>query len=157
MPSRNTYRLTWVSLTLDVGSLFTAAPAKRSRCSLPWTWRVTPLSCRLWPQTWGGSSWPLLRHHSLALSVSAPDFGRGVAPHGSASAWSIAAGVLLWGSRIHHNKFRVPCALSGYLLVIYFIYSSVYMSIHLTICPSPSLPPGNHKFIFYMYNCVSAL
>ena len=29
MPSRNTYRLTWVSLTLDVGSLFTAAPAKR--------------------------------------------------------------------------------------------------------------------------------
>ena len=28
MPSRNTYRLTWVSLTLDVGYLFTAAPAK---------------------------------------------------------------------------------------------------------------------------------
>ena len=36
MPSRNTYLLTWVSLTLDVGYLFTAAPAKRSRCSLPW-------------------------------------------------------------------------------------------------------------------------
>ena len=35
--SHNTYRLTWVSLTLDVGDLFTAAPAKRSRCSLPWT------------------------------------------------------------------------------------------------------------------------
>ena len=29
MPSRNTYRLTWVSLTSDVGYLFTAAPAKR--------------------------------------------------------------------------------------------------------------------------------
>ena len=28
MPSRNTYHLTWVSLTLDVGYLFTAAPAK---------------------------------------------------------------------------------------------------------------------------------
>ena len=28
MPSRNTYRLTWVSLTLDVGYLFMAAPAK---------------------------------------------------------------------------------------------------------------------------------
>ena len=27
MPSRNTYLLTWVSLTLDVGYLFTAAPA----------------------------------------------------------------------------------------------------------------------------------
>ena len=36
MPSYNTYRLTWVSLTLDVGYLFTAAPAKRSHCSLPW-------------------------------------------------------------------------------------------------------------------------
>jgi len=36
MPSCNTYHLTWVSLTLDVGYFFTAAPAKRSRCSLPW-------------------------------------------------------------------------------------------------------------------------
>ena len=36
MPSRNTYPLTWVSLTSDVGYLFTAAPAKHSRCSLPW-------------------------------------------------------------------------------------------------------------------------
>ena len=37
MPSCNTYHLTWVSLTLDVGYLFTAAPAKHSCCSLPWT------------------------------------------------------------------------------------------------------------------------
>ena len=37
MPSCNTYNLTWVSLNLDVGYLFTAATAKRSRCSLPWT------------------------------------------------------------------------------------------------------------------------
>ena len=36
MPSGNTYRLTWISLTLGVGYLFTAAPAKRSHCSLPW-------------------------------------------------------------------------------------------------------------------------
>ena len=35
MPSCNTYHLTWVSLTLGVGYLFTAAPAKHSRCSLP--------------------------------------------------------------------------------------------------------------------------
>ena len=35
--SRNTYRLTWVSLTLDVGCLFKAALAKRSHCSLTWT------------------------------------------------------------------------------------------------------------------------
>ena len=31
------YRFTWVSLTLGVGYLFTAVPAKRSHCSLPWT------------------------------------------------------------------------------------------------------------------------
>ena len=37
MPSCNTYHLTWVSLTLGMGYLFTPAPAKRSRCSLPWT------------------------------------------------------------------------------------------------------------------------
>ena len=36
-PSCNTYRLTWVSLTLGVGYLFTTASAKRSQCSLPWT------------------------------------------------------------------------------------------------------------------------
>ena len=35
--SLNTYRLTCVSLTLDMGYLFTAAPAKHSHCSLPWT------------------------------------------------------------------------------------------------------------------------
>ena len=37
MPSCNTYHLTWVSLTLGLGYLFTAPPAKHSRCSLPWT------------------------------------------------------------------------------------------------------------------------
>ena len=37
MPSCNTNLLTWVSLTFDVGYRFTAAPAKRSCCSLPWT------------------------------------------------------------------------------------------------------------------------
>ena len=41
--SRNTYRLTWVSLTLDLGYLFTAAPAKRSHCSLPWTKGISSL------------------------------------------------------------------------------------------------------------------
>ena len=37
MPSCNIYHLTWVSLTLGVGNLFRAAPAKHSRCALPWT------------------------------------------------------------------------------------------------------------------------
>ena len=44
MPSLSAYHLTWVSLTLDVGYLFMAAPAKCSRRSLP--------------RTWGSSSWP---------------------------------------------------------------------------------------------------
>ena len=40
MPSHNTYPLIWVSLTLDVGYLFTAAAAKRSHCSSPWMWGI---------------------------------------------------------------------------------------------------------------------
>ena len=43
IPSCNTYCLTWVSLTLDVGYLFTAAPSKRSGCSLPWMKGVSSL------------------------------------------------------------------------------------------------------------------
>ena len=35
IPSLSAYHLTWVSLTLDMWSLFTAVPAKRSHCSLP--------------------------------------------------------------------------------------------------------------------------
>ena len=46
MPSRNTYYLSWVSLTLDLGYVFMADPAKCIRCSLPWTRGVF--------------SWPLL-------------------------------------------------------------------------------------------------
>ena len=57
MPSRNTYRLTWVSLTLDVGYLFMANAAKRSHCSLPWM-RVSPHGRPFWPWTWSSSSQP---------------------------------------------------------------------------------------------------
>ena len=35
MSSHSAYHLTWVSLTLDVGYLFMAAPAKCTHCSLP--------------------------------------------------------------------------------------------------------------------------
>ena len=55
MPSRNTYHLTWVSLSWDVGYLFTAASAKRSRCSYL-RWGVSPHSCSSWPWTWSSSS-----------------------------------------------------------------------------------------------------
>ena len=63
MPSHNTYCLTWVSLTLDVGYLFTAAPAKRWGCpSWLWTWSSSSqLSCAptaAAPWTWVCSSQP---------------------------------------------------------------------------------------------------
>ena len=41
------------------------------------------------------------------------------------------------------------------LLVIYFIYSSVYISIPISqFIPSP-LPPGSHKFVFYICDSIS--
>ena len=43
MPFHNTYRLTWVSLNLDMQYLFSAAPAKRSRCALPWMRAISSL------------------------------------------------------------------------------------------------------------------
>ena len=77
MPFLSAYHLTWVSLTLDVGYLFTAAPAKHSHCLLPWTWGsssvaaspdlrggVDPLGHRPWPWTWGSSSRLLLHRRS---------------------------------------------------------------------------------------------
>ena len=48
MPSLSAYHLTWVSLTLDVGSLFTDAPYL--------VYGVGPLSRCPWPLVWGGSS-----------------------------------------------------------------------------------------------------
>ena len=57
MPSCNTYHLTWVSLTLGMGYLFTGAPAKHSRCSLPWD-------------------------KGYLLTTTVPDLQRGIAPLG---------------------------------------------------------------------------
>jgi len=60
MPFLSAYHLIWVSLTLDVAYLFTAAPAKHSCCSLPWMWGSSsqPLSCAVAAAT-------LLRHFSI--------------------------------------------------------------------------------------------
>ena len=57
MPSLNAYHLTGFSLTLDMGYLFMAAPAKCSRCSLPWIWGI--------------SSWPLLLTLEIGYLLSA--------------------------------------------------------------------------------------
>ena len=85
MPSCNTYHLTWLSLTLDMGNLFTAAPAKHSFCSLPWT-RVISSP----PPT------PDLEHGLAPLGPPVPAqpqlLGGGVAPPGRCP-WPRA-----WGS-----------------------------------------------------------
>ena len=117
-----------VSLTLQVGYLFTAPAAKRSHCSLPWTrsisswlplltWKVEYLlsallrgpAAALW--MWGSSSQLLLRLRSLALLVSAPDLGRRVAPHSHASVRSTAAGMLLKINNMDKlgGRYVFPC------------------------------------------------
>ena len=68
MPSLRAYCLTGVSVTLDLGYLFTAAPAKYTHCSWHWTWGISSLL-------------PLLTLDvGYLLTAAAPDLGRGVAP-----------------------------------------------------------------------------
>ena len=78
-------------LTLDEGYLLTAALPDFQRGIAPlgppetvqplFLGRgVGPPGRRPWPQTLGSSSLPFLHHRSLALSVAAPDLGRGVTP-----------------------------------------------------------------------------
>ena len=62
MPSLRAYHLSWISLTLDVGYLFRAAPAKCRCCSLP--------------LMWGSSSRPLLL--TLCYYFSSVHFSRSV-------------------------------------------------------------------------------
>ena len=136
MPSFNTYCLTWVSLTLGVGYLFRAAPAKLSHCSLPWTRGISspppfliqsgiaplgppvpvqprllgrgvgPLGHRPWPPTLGNSSWPPPSGMGV-LPASAPDLGRGVAP----LAWALARPLqppALWRAPAAGRRYPTP-------------------------------------------------
>ena len=81
MPFRSTYHLTWVSLTLDMGYLFMAAPAKHSHCFLPWT-RLPLLTLNM--ENLLSVLLHLCSHHymdvGLLLLAATPDLGRGVAP-----------------------------------------------------------------------------
>ena len=102
MPSCNTYLLTSVSLTLCVGYLFMAAPAKCSHCSLPWMRGISllpplpDLQCGIAPLA-------LLRLRShgsldvrLVLPATAPGLGlRGVGYLLPAAAPDLRHGVLL--------------------------------------------------------------
>ena len=53
MPSLSAYHLTWFSLTLDVGYLFTAAPAKHSILNTPETKHLS----RGWEGPWTPVLW----------------------------------------------------------------------------------------------------
>ena len=100
-------------LTLEEGYLLTAAPPDLERGVAPLSrpaptqqpllgggvsplgrapdlrGEVVPLGGRPRPRACGSSSPPPLLHCcSLALSVATLDLGRGIAPHGHASAWS---------------------------------------------------------------------
>ena len=79
MPSRNTYRLTWVSLTSDVGYLLSATPPDLER-------GIAPLGLSVPAQ-------PPLLDVGLLLPAAAPDLGHGVAPLGRSCA------VTAWHSR----------------------------------------------------------
>ena len=74
MPSGNTYCLTWISLTLGVGYLFTAAPGKLSSAAAPYLGRGNLLTATL----------PDLEHGIAPLGppapVQPPLLGPGVAP-----------------------------------------------------------------------------
>ena len=53
---------------------------------------------------------------------------------------------------------RVSCALNRFLLNIYFIYSTIYLSIPISQFIPPALPPlGNHKLVFYICDSISVL
>ena len=74
MPSLSAYYITWVSLTLNVGYPFTAAPAKRSQCSLPWKWGSSSLlllrHCRHHPFQIGTFPKPFCSEFFASLSIS---------------------------------------------------------------------------------------
>ena len=101
MPSCNTYHLTWVSLTLEVGYLFMAAPAKHSLCSIHWMMGISSQTPFL---TLNVELFLLALLHprsrrsldtGLLLSATTPDLGLVVA-HLSHGLWPQALGSSSW-------------------------------------------------------------
>src|SRR5574337_395608 len=88
MLSCNTYRLIWVYLILDVRYLITAAPAKHSCLSLPWTRGISspPPLPTLNVEELLYALRCLRSHHSLDMGLfllaATPDLRCGVAPLG---------------------------------------------------------------------------
>ena len=118
MPSCNTYHLTWVYLTLVVGYLFTAAPAKHSHCSLPWKGGISSppllltlnvellLLALLSPRSHG------CLEEGLLLSATAPDLRHGVAPLGR-RPWPPTLGSSSWLPPVSLDKPSVQSSISS--------------------------------------------
>ena len=63
-------------------------------------------------------------------------------------------------SHIGHYRVlsRGPCAIQQVLIsYLFYIQQCVYFNPNLPIYPSPTLHPGNHKFIFNICNSISVL
>ena len=121
MPSCNTHCLTWVSLTLAVGYLFTAAPAKCSHCSLPRLLGrgVGPPGHRPWPWAWVALT--LLRY-SVQFSHSV--MYDSLQPHG-----------------LQHDRLSLSITNSQSLLKL-MSTESMMPSNHLIFCPPLLLTPS---------------
>jgi len=74
MPSCNTYHLTWDSVTVALGYLFTATPAKHNHCSLPWKRYISSL-LPLLTWTWSSFSSPSCAHAATTTCTC------GISPH----------------------------------------------------------------------------
>ena len=116
MPSRNTYRLTWVSLTLHMGYLFTTAPAKHSH--LPWM-RGILLTAAL-PDLERGVA-PL----SLPAPVQQPLLGGGVAPLGHKASLNKFKQLESMQSLFYINKYN-----KLYINKLYILHSSITLKIN---------------------------
>ena len=83
--------------------------------------RVAPPGRRPWPWTWGGSSRPFLRCHSLALLATAPVLGRRVTPLGHCPSDMGSSRLLplprTWGRSSSRPALSAPV---GYNLFKYF-------------------------------------
>ena len=130
MPSCNTNRLTWVSLTLGVGYLFTAAPYLG--------WGVSPHRRPSWPSTWNSSS-----RTSCACAATAPGLRRGVAPPGCCpwpQVWgssnflkrSLIFPILLFSFISLHSSLR-----KAFLSLLAVLWNSAFKWVYLSFSPLP--------------------
>ena len=131
---------------LDVGSLFMAAPAKHSRCSLPWRRGISspppfrgiaplgppvptqprllgcgvcPPSHHPWPRAWGVG---------YLLLAAAPDLGRGV------SRKCLFTCLMIYGSWISYSSISHRSSQSFVFFLLFSLRSLIYMELFCVWC-----------------------